>query len=303
MGMCAAAVASNLAQHFQFDRPDILLLLGDRWEMLAAAMVATLASVPIVHICGGDLSGSVDDSIRHAITKLAHVHCVATPGARDRLLRMGESDRRVHIVGAPGLTDLHKLIEDTHDDLLSTLGINPDEPFALVLYHPVVQDAELAGDQMRQVLEAVQQEGLQILCLMPNADSGNSRIRSEIDAAATANKKVKPLVHLDRRSYIFVLSKVELLVGNSSSGIVEAASLGTPVVNIGDRQSNRERNSNTFDALPEKSDIVEKIRLARNFDRTIRTNIYGDGRAAQKISAVISELEINSGLLKKVMTY
>lgn len=303
MAHAAAAVATGFAALLQQQRPDICLLLGDRWEMLAAAMCATLTGVPIVHVCGGERSGSVDDVLRHAVSKLAHVHCVSTEGARKRLLGMGEETIRVHVVGAPGLVGLQALATRTRGDWAAAHGLDPAQPIAAVLFHPVVQDAALAGTQMAAVLQAVRQHGLQALCLMPNADAGNSRIRDVILAACETGPGFRAVTHLARSDYVSLIASVDLLVGNSSSGIVEAASFGTPVVNVGDRQDGRERNINTVDCEINSAAIAASIDLALRHSRYEPQNIYGDGRTHARIASMLAGLTLDATLLKKTMTY
>lgn len=304
MAEAAGAVASGFAALLRRRRPDLCLLLGDRWEMLAAAMCATLAGVPIVHLCGGERSGSVDDALRHAVSKLAHVHGVATEGARQRLLAMGEEPDRIHVVGAPGLVGLRELASQPRAQWAAALGLDAARPIAAVLFHPVVQDAALAGDQMAAVLQAVlAQHGLQAVCLMPNADAGNSRIRQAIEAAVSRSPALRAVTHLAREAYVSLIAGADVLVGNSSSGIVEAASFGTPVVNVGDRQAQRERNSNTLDCEATPDAVAAALRRALAQPRGDGRNVYGDGRTDRRVAGLLSGLTLDAALLKKTMTY
>lgn len=303
MAQAAAAVATGYAALLAQRRPDLCLLLGDRWEMLAAAMCATLAGRPIVHVCGGERSGSVDDAMRHAISKLAHVHCAATEGARRRLLGLGEAPERIHVVGAPGLVGLEALATRPRADWAAAQGLDPARPIAAVLFHPVVQDAALAGRQMQAVLEAVHDQGLQALCLMPNADAGHSRIREAIEQACARWPGFRAVTHLPRGDYVSLVAGADLLIGNSSSGIVEAASFGTPVVNVGDRQAGRERNANTVDCEAEPAAVAAAIRQALRHPRGDRRNDYGDGRTDRHMAELLAGLRLDDGLLKKTMSY
>jgi GDP/UDP-N,N'-diacetylbacillosamine 2-epimerase (hydrolysing) len=303
MARCAAAVATQSATHFRERRPDICLLLGDRWEILAAAMSAVLAGIPIVHLCGGERSGSVDDAIRHSISKLAHVHGVSTQGSAQRLLRMGEHADRIHVVGAPGLVGLQELAEESRADWAAQVGLDNANPIAVVLFHPVVQDARTAGQQMTRVLQAVLAEDFQVLCLKPNADSGSDGIRRAIEAALAKHAKLRVVTHLPRRTYVSVLATADVLVGNSSSGVVEAATFGTPVVNVGDRQEGRERNRNTQDVPVDEASIRRALQLARQWPRNSRDNVYGDGLTHRRVADLLARLPLNASLLKKPMTY
>ncbi len=303
MAQAAAAVATGYAALLAQRRPDLCLLLGDRWEMLAAALCATLAGRPIVHVCGGERSGSVDDAMRHAISKLAHLHCAATEGARQRLLGLGEAPERIHVVGAPGLVGLEALASRPRADWAAAHGLDPARPLAAVLFHPVVQDAALAGRQVQAVLEAVHARGLQALCLMPNADAGHSRIRDAIERACAEWPGFRAVTHLPRADYVSLVAGADLLVGNSSSGIVEAASFGTPVVNVGDRQAGRERNANTVDCEAEPGAVAAAIVQALRHPRTDRRNVYGDGRTDRRIAELLAGLRLDEALLKKTMSY
>ncbi len=303
MAQAAAGVAAGMAIYFASRKPDACLLLGDRWEMLAAAMSATLSGVPIFHLCGGERSGSVDDAMRHAVSKLAHVHGAATPGARDRLLALGEEPWRVHVVGTPGLVGLEALVQFDRHSLARQHGLDPEAPIAMVLFHPVVQESQGAGAQMQAVLAAVRQQGLQAICLMPNADAGNSAIRQAIESAAANDGNLRTVVHLPRPEYVSWMAAADVLVGNSSSGIIEAATLGTPVVNVGDRQADRERNSNTLDCPPQTDAISAALASVRGYVRNRRSNVYGDGKTDARVADLLEEAPLDQRLLSKRLTY
>lgn len=303
MARSAAQVALGFADCIREKRPNICMILGDRWEALAGAMSAAVAGVPIVHVCGGERSGSVDDAMRHAISKLAHLHCAATEGARQRLLGLGEAPERIHVVGAPGLVGLQALATRPRADWAVEHGLDPARPIAAVLFHPVVQDAARAGAQVQAVLEAVRGSGLQALCLMPNADAGHSRIREAIERACAQWPGCRAGTHLPRRDYVSLVAGADVLVGNSSSGIVEAASFGTPVVNVGDRQAGRERNANTVDCEAEAGAVAAAIGQALRHPRTDTRNIYGDGFTDRRIAELLASLRLDDALLKKTMSY
>jgi len=303
MGRGAAQVMAGMAAVLAERRPDVLLLLGDRAEMLAGAFAAVLAGVPLFHLCGGERSGTVDDSMRHAISKLAHVHLVATEASRERLLRMGEEASRIHVVGTPGLVELESMATWTREDAARRFELDPSEPIAAVLFHPVVQDAELAGTQCRALLQAVRDEGLQAICLLPNADTGNSRIRAEIDRFCADAPGFRAVTHLARSDYVSLVATADLLIGNSSSGIIEAATFGTPVVNVGDRQRDREGNSNVINVAADESAIRAAIRRARGLPREQRGNVYGDGRTDVRVAALLTSIALDDVLLKKSNTY
>lgn len=303
MARCAGRMAEAMAAHLAEHRPDALLVFGDRSEMLAAALPAMLAGIPVIHVAGGERSGSVDDSMRHALSKIAHIHLVANADAGARLAAMGEEPWRIHRVGALGLVGIAEQAKVPRAELAARYGFDAAAPFALMLFHPVVQDAALAGEQVTALLEALGEHRLRTVCLLPNADHGTGRIRTAIEAAA-ARGAVAAVDHMARADYLSALANAALLIGNSSSGIVEAAGFGTPSVNIGDRQDGRERNANTFDAAPDRAAISAAIGHALAWPRGPVANVYGDGRADVYVAEILSGLDLaEPALLKKRMTY
>jgi GDP/UDP-N,N'-diacetylbacillosamine 2-epimerase (hydrolysing) len=300
MARCAGRMAEAMAEHLAAERPDALLVLGDRSEMLAAAMPAMLAGIAVVHFCGGERSGTVDESMRHALTKIAHVHMVANRDAADRLASMGEEPWRIHCVGSPGLVGIANLAGVPLAELAARYAFNASEPFALMLFHPVVQDAAQAGAQVAAALGALADRQIQTVCLLPNADHGTGRIRAAIEAAGP----LSVVEHMPRADYLSALSHAALLIGNSSSGIIEAASFGTPVVNIGDRQEGRARNATVFGAPRERVAVAAAIDRARAWPRDSRDNIYGEGRTDVRAAEILAGLDYaDPALLKKRMTY
>lgn len=281
-------------------RPDVAIVLGDRGEMLAGALAAVHANVPVVHIHGGERSGTIDESLRHAITKLSHFHFTATEGARQRLIRMGEDESRVFCTGAPGLDGLWEDASIPRHELCARHGFAADQPVILLLYHPVVQDADQEESRMERVLAAVARTGAQVLCLMPNSDAGGAGIRRAVERWAG---KVCLLTHLDRREFVAWLAAADVMVGNSSSGIIEAASFGLPVVNVGDRQNGRERNGNVNDVPATEPSIYKAVVSALRRGRTHGANIYGDGRAGERIVDLLARLPLDHTILKKLNAY
>lgn len=284
-------------------QPDIVLLLGDRGEMLAAAAAALHLNIPIAHIHGGERSGTIDEPMRHAVSKLAHLHLVATADSRERLIRMGEREDLVLVTGAPGLDGLKQLALTSRADLFATHGLDPGRGLAMLVYHPVVQEAASSGKEALAILAALQHHHLQVLAIRPNSDAGSAGIVDVLDAAAR-DGRIRLVTHLKRRDYAALLSQADVLVGNSSSGIIEAASFGTPVVNIGSRQNFRERNDNVIDAIPEADAIVSALEAALVHGRYQSQNRYGDGKSAQRIVAALEGLDLNAPtLLMKTNAY
>lgn len=283
-------------------RPHILLLLGDRGEMLAGAIAAIHLNIPVAHVHGGERSGTVDEPVRHAISKLSHVHFTSTDESRQRLIRMGELEANVHFSGAPGLDGICDVKLVSKNELLAKYGLVPDRPFVLLVYHPVLQEADQSEQQMLEILSALLECDHQILALMPNSDAGSAGVRRAL-ASVQRKEGVSIATHLSRPEFLSAMACAAALVGNSSSAIIEAASFGIPVVNIGSRQNLRERNCNTLDADNNIDAIREAIYVALRLPRFEIRNVYGDGNAATRIVAVLREMSITASLLKKVNSY
>ena len=283
-------------------KPDIVLLLGDRGEMLAGAIAAIHLSIPIVHIHGGELSGTIDEPVRHAISKLSHYHFVATENSRKRLIKMGEVSQNIFVTGAPGLDEINNLSLIKRDLLLSQIGLNTDQPFILLLFHPVVQKSQTIKNQINTVIEAVLKNGLQVLAIMPNSDTGGSVITSELRKYEKSGL-IKTVINFKRLEFLSLVAEAEVLVGNSSSGIIEAASLGTAVVNIGDRQKYRERNSNVIDTPIEMTSIYNGLLDAISMKGGQFKNIYGDGNSSKKILYLIKSISLESEIMEKINAY
>jgi GDP/UDP-N,N'-diacetylbacillosamine 2-epimerase (hydrolysing) len=284
------------------EHPDFLLLLGDRGEMLAGAIAALHLGIPCVHIHGGERSGTVDEPVRHAISKLSSYHLVATGGSRERLLRMGEDEARIFVTGAPGLDGLERLGAMAREECLHSLRLPNTGPFVLAVFHPVVQQAHQAGEQVRAVLQALSAVGLPVLWLDPNADAGSREIVQALDATPLPVGSRRQ-VHVTRPLFAAALRHCDAMVGNSSSGIIEAATFGTPVVNIGDRQRLRERNANVLDVPAEAGAIEAGVRAMLLHGRWPCDNLWGDGQAGGRIAALLATLPAGPSVLEKVNSY
>jgi GDP/UDP-N,N'-diacetylbacillosamine 2-epimerase (hydrolysing) len=302
MASAVGEQVGGFSQLFSSLQPSIVLLLGDRGEMLAAAIAALYLNIPVAHVHGGELSGTVDESIRHAISKLSHFHFVATKNSRERLIRMGELESNVTITGAPGLDDILNMELPGKPELLKFLNINNSSLLLALVFHPVVQDADLAGKQMQQVLSALPISG-HVVILMPNGDAGAQLIRQKITEYASLVDNVTVITHLPRNFYLSLLSHSDVLIGNSSSGIIEAASFGTWVINIGDRQVNRERNANTIDVRVNSLEIEAAINKVFINPELICQNVYGDGQGGYRIVELLSVLTLNDNTTRKCNAY
>jgi len=302
MAKAVSVQISEMLDVFDTEKPDIVMVLGDRGEMLAAAIAAIHLNIPIVHIHGGERSGSVDEPVRHAISKLSHYHFTATEEARDRLIRMGETSENIYVTGAPGLDGLSELANKTRAELCLEVGFDADIPIAMMVYQPVVQDAINAGKQVDVLLSALEKTNLQTVCLMPNSDAGGNFIREVLETYRD-NTNLVLYAHLPRHEFVSWMKSSDLMIGNSSSGIIEAATFNRNVINIGNRQQGRERGSNIIDVENEKNEIVEAIGKALSSRNNISNNIYGDGNSSKRILDLLVKLPLNKQLLNKSNVY
>jgi UDP-hydrolysing UDP-N-acetyl-D-glucosamine 2-epimerase len=284
-------------------RPDILLLIADRYEILAPASVALALRIPMAHIEGGEISeGAIDDAVRNAITKMSHVHFTSTEKARARVISMGEEPWRVHRAGAPSLDHLRRSKLRTRNELEMELQLDLSKPSMIVAYHPVTiaQDTTYEASAL---FAALSERSEQILFCYPNADAGSRSLIEQTRRFLEARANGRIFVNLSAVVYWSLLASVELMVGNSSSGIMETASLALPTVNVGLRQYGRERARNVLDAEADKQSILEKIEKARcsRFTSSLErmTNPYGDGHAAERIVEILTSVPLGADLLRK----
>jgi UDP-N-acetylglucosamine 2-epimerase (non-hydrolysing)/GDP/UDP-N,N'-diacetylbacillosamine 2-epimerase (hydrolysing) len=287
-------------------RPDLLLLIADRYEMLAPASVALALRIPMAHIEGGELSeGAIDDAVRNALTKMSHIHFTSTHAARERVISMGEESWRVHRAGAPSLDHLRKSKLLTKAELESTLKLCLDKPTVVVAYHPVtlLSNTTAEADALFAALDRLE---AQLLFCYPNADAGSRSLvhRTEKFIAARGNGRL--FVNLPAITYWSLLKHVQAFVGNSSSGIMETASFALPTVNIGLRQKGREQPRNVIDAAPTSDAISSAITraLSEAFRASLigMENPYGCGEASEKMIEVLTTAPSRDVLLMKHAT-
>lgn len=284
-------------------RPDIILVLGDRGEMLAGAIAGVYLTIPIAHIHGGEVTSTVDDYARHAITKLAQLHFPATEKSAQRILGMGEDAFRIFIVGAPGLDQILNEPLLSQGEIAQKYQLDFSKPVLLVVQHPVTLEVDKASEQIRETLEAVVSLQYQTIVIYPNADAGARRM---IDMIREYEQFpfIKIFPNISHNDYLSLLQQVSVLIGNSSSALIEAPSLGVPVVNIGTRQKGREQADNVINAQYDRENINNCINKAIN-DKKFRKKVklcrnpYGDGMTSKKISEILSRIEINEDLLNK----
>jgi UDP-hydrolysing UDP-N-acetyl-D-glucosamine 2-epimerase len=293
----------SLADALGWWRPDLLLLIADRYEMLAPASVALALRIPIAHIEGGEVSqGAIDDAVRNALTKLAHIHFTSTALAGRRVIAMGEEPWRVHYAGAPSLDHLRRSKLWSRESVEQRLGITFEPPTLLVAYHPVTIHRQTTQEADALFLALHQVRG-QILFVYPNSDAGSRQLIERTHAFAATHRSTHIFVNLDAVTYWSLLQCVDALVGNSSSGIMEAASFALSTVNIGIRQQGRERARNVLDAAADAEAIIAAIERALSSEfrasLTGMANPYGDGHAAERIVEVLASTDIESLLIKE----
>jgi UDP-hydrolysing UDP-N-acetyl-D-glucosamine 2-epimerase len=300
IGVAVLSLADCLAAM----RPDALLLIADRYEMLAPAAVALALRIPIAHIEGGEISrGAVDDAVRNALTKMSHIHFTSTVGARNRVISMGEEPWRVHRAGAPSLDHLSKSRLLSKQELEDRLQIDLAPPTAIVAYHPVtlLRDTNAEAEEL---FAALSQMGHQLIFCHPNADAGGRELSERIRRFLAERGRGHLFVNMPAVEYWSLLRHADLLVGNSSSGIMESASFALPTVNVGMRQQGRERARNVLDAEPVAASILEQVEKAASpsFRESLSgmTNPYGDGCAAERIVEVLTTLPPRDRLLLKL---
>ena len=294
----------GLAQVYSEARLDLLLLLGDRFEMFAAAIAAVPLALPIAHIHGGEATeGLIDEAIRHAITKMSHLHFVATAAYRDRVIQMGEEAWRVVLSGAPSLDNLQGLGLLSGPDIEEIIGAQVGDRTALVTYHPVTLDAGNTESNFRTLLRAIDAVGIDVIFTCPNADTGGRVVIELIDDFVGSRDRHRMITNLGTLRYFSLMGCVGLMIGNSSSGIIEAASFQLPVVNIGMRQQGRVRARNVIDVGEKEDAIVGGINKALDpdFRATLEglENPYGEGTAAARIVERLASVETGPEFLVK----
>lgn len=302
----------GLAEALQNVGPDLVLVLGDRDEALAGGLAAAHMNVPVAHVHGGDsMHGAIiDDSIRHALTKFAHLHFPVSAHSAERIRKLGEEDWRIETVGAPGLDAVLDGEYADPGEVISKHGLadsDADEPLALVVQHPVTTVPEQAGDQMRATLEAVIDVGARPVVVYPNSDAGGRRMIAVIEEYA-ATGTVETFKSLPRAEYLGLMAAADVMVGNSSSGIIEAPSFDLPVVDVGPRQAGRERADNTLSVPHDRDEIAEAIERMLE-DEVLRRraaecdNPYDYGGAGNRVAQRLASVELGSDLLRKRLTY
>lgn len=292
----------GFADVFDRLRPDVVVLLGDRFEILAAAQAALIANLPIAHIAGGDTTeGAFDEGIRHSITKMAHIHLVTNALAARRVVQMGEHPDRVHVVGSPGLDNLHRIPRLAREALARELDFQFRPRNLLITFHPVTLDPGASEAQLDELLAALDGLGpdVGLLFTRANADTGGRGLNARLDRWLDGRANAKTFTSLGQRRYLSLMAQVDAVVGNSSSGLYEAPSLGCPTVDIGDRQGGRLAAASVVRCAPTRAAIAAALEAAFALDCRRVVNPYGDGHSAARIVAVLRDEVGRPDLLRK----
>lgn len=287
-------------------KPDWIMLAGDRGEQLVGAIGGAFCYIPVAHIQAGELSGNIDGMTRHAIGKYAHLHLASNEDAAQRLLRLGEEPFRVHNVGAPQLDELAQSMFTSKEELSRTHSLNLNGDFILVVQHPVTEDFHHAAEHIDATMAALKAFDHPKVAILPNNDAGSLMIREGIDRHRHGD--FYAFANLRREDYLGLLRSAACIVGNSSSGLLEAPTFKVPAVNLGRRQHQRLQGSNVINAPFEDDAIVAAIRraLSPEFRAALQrdcVNPYGDGHSSERIMRLLMETDISEKLLVKNLTY
>lgn len=298
----------ELATQFENLRPDVVLTVADRFETMATAVAASYMNIPLAHTQGGEVTGSIDESVRHAVTKLTHIHFPATKLSYERLVRMGEEPDRIKLTGCPSIDVISRIDLTLPPDLFRQYGgvgvdIDPRYGYLVVLQHPVTTEYGQGLSQINETLDAIRKLRRQTAWLWPNVDAGSDDISKGL--RMFREREQPDYVHFFRNfsveDYARVIANCECLVGNSSSGLREGAFLGTPVVNIGSRQGGRECGENVMDAPVDGDEIYKKVQMQLKHGRYPSNPLFGDGHAGERIAESLAVMSLDR--LQKRLTY
>lgn len=289
-------------------RPDVVITVGDRFETMATALAAAYMNIPLAHTMGGEVSGNIDESIRHAVTKFAHIHFPASADAGERIIRMGEDPAAVHVVGCPRMDLVADVLRNGSDGLSGIFehGVGGtfdlERPFLIVSQHPVTDEYGDGEHQIAETLAAVAEVGLPAVVLWPNADAGSEHVARGLRKFREHedDSRLHFFKNLPTSDYVKLMARTTCLVGNSSSAIREGAFIGTPAVNIGSRQQGRERGTNVVDAGYDRREIAAAVGSQAEHGPYASEAIYGDGHAGQRIADVLADATLS---IHKRITY
>jgi UDP-hydrolysing UDP-N-acetyl-D-glucosamine 2-epimerase len=300
----------ELANIFSNIKPDVVITIGDRFETMSTAIAAAYMNIPLAHTMGGEVTGTIDESIRHAVTKLAHIHFPANEESAERIIKMGEDPEFVFNVGCPRIDEVARILREENGDLNGLFqkfkgvggDFDMDKPFLLVSQHPVTTEYGLGRKQMDETLYALHEMELNTVMIWPNADAGTDDVSKSIRGYREKYdpKFLHVFINVPINFYVHMMDRCGCLIGNSSSAIREGAYIGVPSVNIGTRQNQRQRGSNIIDAGYDRSQIVSAVKRQLDKGKYKREFIYGDGTAGIKIANVLSKVNPN---VQKTLKY
>jgi GDP/UDP-N,N'-diacetylbacillosamine 2-epimerase (hydrolysing) len=302
LGLFLVSFADILAS----DKPDWIILAGDRGEQLMGAIAGAYTYIPVLHIQAGERSGNIDGMARHAIGKFSHIHIASNNDAQERLKKLGEEEFRIHNVGAPQLDELVSGYYSNIDELKESLSIDMNRDFLMVVQHPVTEDFDVAHLQIAETMKAVNRIDMPKIVILPNNDAGSVKIREGIENYLTGEHYL--FSNLKRQDYLGILKNCKAIVGNSSSGLLEAPTFKTPAVNVGRRQMGREQGINVINAEFQEEEIFQALQkaLSQNFNEYLKKeceNPYGDGKSTERILNIILNTSVDNKLIVKDITY
>lgn len=293
----------QFAKCFKRIKPDLNIIIGDRYEMLASAIAAYHQNIPNVHIHGGDTSGGLDEYTRHAITKMSNIHFSATEKSKERIIKMGENSKFVFCVGSLTIDDVLRKKNSSFEDLKSKYGVSGNE--VILLFHPDTTESEHSKIQINIILRSLIKAKCNIFAIGPNVDTGNKVIALTIKKFQKNYDKLKFFKTIPREDFLGLLNNCRLLIGNSSSGMIEASVFRIPVLNIGNRQNGREGGKNVTNVSFSEKEIFVKIKKLMNLNKSdLEINfIFGKGKSAEKIVGILEKICLGKDLIKKQITY
>ncbi|MCK4901808.1 MAG: UDP-N-acetylglucosamine 2-epimerase (hydrolyzing) [Thermoplasmatales archaeon] len=290
---------TGMNREFKRLKPDVLLILGDRTEPFAAAITASIMNIPIAHIGGGQVSGCIDNHIRNTISKLAHIHFVRNPLHAEKLKEIGEEKWRIHTTGTLCLDAIMNMKTLKPEEISKKYLLDFNQPILLAVFHPDTLDIEKSIIHTKNLCDALVELDMQTVFIYPNADAGGRRIL-KIIKECTKHPKIKLYKNLPQDEYYSIMKKSSLMIGNSSSGIIEAPALGLPAINIGNRQKGRDRLENVIDIDGETDQMIKSTKkLLKSASKKKYDGVYGDGKTAEKIVEILSKVEISDKLMDK----
>jgi len=308
MSLALARGVEYFSKIFQKIKPDINVILGDRDEMLASALAAYHMNIPNAHIHGGDKSqGGIDEYSRHAITKISNIHFAATTKSFQRIIKMGEHPKYVFHSGSPGIDEVVRNKITSKTDLEKKFKIKFSGNEILLVYHPVTTQVEISGKQINKILKAIEHLKKPTIALGPNSDAGSREILANLIKFSKNHKYFQFHRNLRRSDYLGLINNIGVLIGNSSSGIIEASYFAIPVINIGIRQNGREKGKNVFDISGEKTHQIQNAVInalkQKKKGSLSKIRIYGNGNASKKIVRMLEKIKLDKKLIQKQIFY